>query len=62
MDFSWLSSDRVNFAWLFSTIMETYRPEADIWWNDGYKAVYQDGYKAVVSSSVSTNDKIVLIK
>ena len=30
MDFGWLSSDRVNFAWLFSTITEIYRPETNI--------------------------------
>ena len=27
MDFSWLSSGRGNFAWLFSTITESYKPE-----------------------------------
>ena len=34
MDFCWLSSDRGNFAWLFSTITESYKPEANIWWYD----------------------------
>ena len=48
MDFSWLSSDRGNFAWLFSTITESYKPEANMWWNGECKAM--------ISSSVSTSD------
>ena len=39
MDFSWLSSDGGNFAWMFSTITESYKPEANIWWNDESKAM-----------------------
>ena len=48
MDFSLLSSGTGNFAWLFSTVTESYTPETNICWNDGCKAV--------LSSSVSTND------
>ena len=48
MDIGWLWSDKGKFAWLFPTITESYRPEANIWWNDGCKAV--------LSSSVFTND------
>ena len=48
MDFSSLSSDRGNFDWLFSTITECYKPDANIWWNDECKGI--------LSSSVSTSD------
>ena len=48
MNFSWLSSNRGNFAWLSSTITKSYKPEAKIWSNDECKAM--------LSSSVFTSD------
>ena len=48
MNFSWLSSDRGHFAWLFSNITESYKPEAINWWNDECKTT--------LSSSASTSD------
>ena len=47
MDFSWLSSDKDNFTWWFSTITESHREKANVWWNGGCKAALR---------SVSTND------
>ena len=39
MDFSSLSSDRGKVAWLFATITKSYKPEANIWWNDESEAM-----------------------
>ena len=37
--FSWLSSDKGNFNWWFSTIKESHRAKAKVWWNAGCRAV-----------------------